>query len=98
MSTAQSRRGQVRAAPAARSADLIPCPSSPGHIAGQLLARSAKARAADHDSGQCLRTSARRGRCGRGYPGTADEMRSRARLRDHRARAQVARKLLTTRD
>jgi hypothetical protein len=46
MSTAQTRRGQVRAALAARSAGRIPGPSSPGHIVDQCPARSGPARAA----------------------------------------------------
>jgi hypothetical protein len=46
MSTAQTRRGQVRAALAARSAGRLPGPSSPGHIVDQRPARSGPARAA----------------------------------------------------
>jgi hypothetical protein len=84
ITTAQARRGQVRAALAARSAGRIPGPSSRGHRADQRPARSGPARAAGHDAGLCLRTSARRGRCGRCCPGNADEFRSEARLRDHR--------------
>ena len=75
MSTAQTRRGQVRAALAARSAGRIPDPSSPGHIADQRPARVAQPGPPDHDAAPCLRPSARCGRCGRGCPSTADDLR-----------------------